>query len=1057
MSEFELLREPCVNLSKIAFLPPAAFDPNSNELKVALKEVNDKLEDFIGRGVSEISSQVADYVFVPIASILKQESVSESATRYILVIISHLLRLTWNKDGMFPEKLSLQLFPLVTYLINPSQKEDELNKKPWEFKEASVQVLKYLMKSIKAQSYSNKFFSIPNKTMQPMAHSITTLLSLLQNSTQYPSLQMDCLQTLTILYKDIVRDGETLSYILPGNVSAISKLLVIPGRNVNFNVVVQALELLEFLISIVYDDIELNAQLDTIQDITDLVESTGEIKKFHDSIAVIDDRSNYGKKHRTTSWLKATSSQVKMSLQTIIPRLLKRGNPSIKKALVNFSSTILTRCCKTLLVCKKLLISALLELEEDPQSLLTQNRSLVKQEINNSLQKLHTNIQFDTAKDIKILDYALTKFCDNDVDIDMVVSTINTITDSLNSQNEPNKLSSVLNSDRIIEQSNNMSISSKFDLSKVSESHARIFHRLTKETETSLKQLLEHIGKSLHRQNQLSHVVDTLVSDFSPNEVQLMHRTTILWVLGSLLRGSMSQSTEENNDIGQYLSFDDSSTMGLSDDLNEACYLVLQFGNDLGNDIVEMAEGGGINREDETGLCTVLSITQTISSIKKKAFEDDLIDYLYIVIDSLASNSTLVRQAAQDCSITIANELYDGDVKTLVLENMDYLIDTISIKLNKGLTDRVCTVLTVIYRIAGYKAIESFRDILETIFKMIDFYHGYAELCLQFFQLFKVVVIEMKHAYLESDTKLLSDERVTASSFAPLGIINFEQLLGALDEEFRERTLINAEIDIEIKAGEPTNFQEYFDQKLKDMNPDSDDEDEDEDEVEEEMHIGEQGKSDISGKDDEDKWVSPIPKESYKVLLQIFAYGDRLLKHNSKQLRVQILDVNSLVVSLLFTQYNSMLPQIAQTWDAIVGCTYDSDYAVVNSACHCLKEIIYYSGDFIIKRFIDLWEPLQEKSSLLKDIRARVSAAKRAVPSKDTRDLVIRPNLPPIVRSSLTSLCLMLLEGISISEMELAEDTIEEMLRYCVDVIPLEQIENTSLLVGDILSTINCL
>ena len=1053
MSEFDLLREPCVNLSKIAFLPHSAFDPNSNELVIALKEVNDKLQDLINRNVPEVSSQIADYVFVPIASILKQESASESATRYILSIISHLLKLAWNKDGTFPEKLSLQLFPLVTYLLNPSQKEDELNKKPLEFKEASVQVLKYFMKSIKVQSYSNNFFSIPNRTMQPMAHSITTLLNILQNSTQYPDLQLDCLQTLTILYNNIVRDGETLSYILPGNVSAISKLLVIPGRSVNFKVVIQALELLESLITIVYDDIELNAQIDVIQDITDIVESTGEIKKFDDSVIVIDDKYSSGKKHRTTSWLKATSAQVKIALQAIIPRLLKRDNPSIKKALIKFSSTILTHCSKTLLVCKQLLLSVLLELEDDPQSLLTQNMPLVKQEINNSLQKLHTNIQFDTAKDIKILDFALTKFSDNDMDIDMVVSTINTIIDCLNSQNEPNKLSPLGNTEKITEQSNSMTISSKFDLSKVSESNAKIFHKLTRETETSLKQLLEHAGKSLYKRDQLSHVIGSLVSNFDPDEVQLMHRTIILWVLGSLLRGTISQPTDENNDIEQYISFDDNSIMGLSDDLNEACYMTLQFSHDLGNDIVEIAEGQGISKENETGLCTVLSITQTVSNIMKKEFKDDLIDYLYIVIDSLASNSTAVRQTAQDCSITIANELYDGDVKTLILENMDYLIDTVSIKLNKGLTNRVCTVLTVIYRIAGYKAIESFRDILETIFKMIDFYHGYAELCLQFFQLFKVVVIEMKHAYLENDIKLLSDEHITASSFAPWGMINFEQLSSALDQEFSDISLLNGDMDLDIKDGESTNFQEYFDKKLKDMNPDSDDEDDGE--GDEDTAMDDHGKDGIPGDHDEDKWVSPIPKESYKVLLQIFAYGDRLLKHNSKQLRVQILDVNALVVSLLFTQYNSMLPQIAQTWDAIVECMYDNDYAVVNSACHCLEEMIHYSGDFIIKRFIDLWEPLQEKSQLLQDIRARKNAAKRTIPSKDTRDLIIRPNLPPVVRSSLASLCSMLLEGISISEMELAEDSIEEMLKYCVDVIPLEQIEKKSLLVGDILSTIN--
>lgn len=155
---------------------------------------------------------------------------------------------------------------------------------------------------------------------------------------------------------------------------------------------------------------------------------------------------------------------------------------------------------------------------------------------------------------------------------------------------------------------------------------------------------------------------------------------------------------------------------------------------------------------------------------------------------------------------------------------------------------------------------------------------------------------------------------------------------------------------------EPSNFQEYFDSKLRE--PDSDD---DEEEREEE----------VEGSSNEytDQWTSPIPSDSYKILLQILGYGERLLTHPSKRLRVQILIVMRLIFPLLSTQHNLLIREVASTWDSIIQCVLCSDYSIVQPACSCVEQMIKYSGDFVAKRFIELWQKLCQDSFILKELR----------------------------------------------------------------------------------------
>lgn len=151
---------------------------------------------------------------------------------------------------------------------------------------------------------------------------------------------------------------------------------------------------------------------------------------------------------------------------------------------------------------------------------------------------------------------------------------------------------------------------------------------------------------------------------------------------------------------------------------------------------------------------------------------------------------------------------------------------------------------------------------------------------------------------------------------------------------------------------------------------------------------------------------------------------------------------------MLATQYSSLLPQVAQAWPLISTLTFDSDYSIVEAACVCLRIMIECSGDFVSKRFVDLWKEVKARSILLKEIKYS-----QIENGQETTSVVVlnRIRFPPITMKALAALNYMLLEGIIIAELFLSDLDIRDMLHCCVQSIPKNEIESKSLHLGDVL------
>ena len=1018
---FKDIRISCVDLSRIAFLPTESFDPNSLALLACLKKVEEKLSTYKD---DSLSQKFADYVFVPIASLLKQPALGESQTEYVLLIIFHLLRICWSSNGKFSEQLGQHLFPLITFLISSDKENQKLISRSDEFKYAGCLALCQFFKSIRSQQYSNEFFTNSKSKLLPaLGHSVTVLLKILEQSPQNNELQLKVLASLEILFQDIISDGEMLSFILPGNVSVFTKILIKPGRQTHYKVCIRTLEVLEKLLVLVYDDFSLQVKINKLTDIREL--SDAKLKhelnqpfSFNEPIVL---SSTDGKTHRDTSWLRATSGQIKIALEAFIPKLLKRNNEAIDEALATFVSILLTRCEKSLHNCENVLVSALVNLQRDPMSKLSSHLVKLKELVNEDLHKLSDMIRFENADKLSSLSFAITILEKNN-EKDMVVNgAIKCLFESVNESIEPPNL--INHKEKIIEESSQITTMVHFE--NLENRNAVIaLPRLSEDMSLKLEKFTYHIGSLLSERDMLNDVVIELISEQvnSPRTQKIV----ALWLSTNFLKAVGKPPKREND----YLQFEPNVNDSYSV-VEEACLIVLEFCNELSQDISMEIEGKGIKKSDEFAVCTILFSIETICAVMKNEFQPELIDYIYTVIDALASPSETIRHVGQSCALTIADTLYHGSVPNMILSNVDYLVESISSRLNSGMTERVSQILMVICQLAGYETIENFKDVIETIFKLLDYYHGYSDLCLQFFQLFEIIILEMKKKYITDETILkIANQHISQSTFSPWGMTDFQQVLNILDKEtqVKDDMVDGNGVDFLKDDNGPSNFQEYFDSKLRE--PDSDDE---EDEVE------------GSPSGEAELWTSPIPRDSYKILLQILGYGERLLTHPSKRLRVQILSAMRLIFPLLSTQHNLLIREVASTWDSIIQCVLCADYSIVQPACTCVEQMIRYSGDFVSKRFIELWQKLCQDSFILKELRIDPT-----VHNHEKKSIGKHVKFPPVTENALVSVVHMVLEGVKITEYLISEAVLEQIIYCCIQVVPVEEISAMSLIMGDI-------
>lgn len=481
------------------------------------------------------------------------------------------------------------------------------------------------------------------------------------------------------------------------------------------------------------------------------------------------------------------------------------------------------------------------------------------------------------------------------------------------------------------------------------------------------------------------------VNDIS---TQYLDKAISLWMANNLLGAYKSRDSKQiqslsNNDsfdINEFLVFElkdsvTNSQIPNESNIEEMSYLIMGKAQELIDEVSSLMNSPeNVTSKNKIQLYKIYefayavaidSIGQLANHLPLSDFQTDfLIDYLYPLLEALTYQSnSLIQMHAVSSLESIVQNYYNGSLELLVMDNLDYLIDCLSLKLSvvSTLTPALPGILLIVLKIAGIKLLltNQLLDVLTKMFILIDSYHGYSALVEGFFIVFEELIQQIKDEYLKQAilSKEESDPSINNSLYKPWGLSNFKQLSTLIDDSNR---LIDPMNDYDSN-------KEYFKRKpdtaFGDQLVDSDDEEDETDET--------------NQNDDQELWNSRIPKDIYFIVQKIFNYGFRLLSHPSTNLRIQIIKTLINIYPILTENHLLLLPIISQHWPVLLTLVSGAstlstfsendpyDYASDNIIVLALEFVIKIVEEdknkgekFLAKKFVEIWEHLSNNSKI---------------------------------------------------------------------------------------------
>lgn len=933
---FNLLRPICIRLSQITFADNEASIIGNRELPSLLDELNILLEKLI-EDYGSLSPKLGDYIFVPLSSMLKTcKDIPEHHVVILFGILSKLTKLCWKEPNSIDKAAFAQLFAVCTFLISPNLENTRLVGQSVEFQMTGLEMLRsfYCTAAFKQKD---------NTILASMAHSITILLILSENGER--EVQLNALDTLGLLI-DSLDDGEILSNVLPGIVSSFVKSMSKPGITTHYSIICTLLLVLKKVLSMVYNDKE-------------LVVSTN-VKKGEVEIKL----ENPGR-HRDVKWIRATSFQMKMAFEGVFPKLVRRDNAQINSALFDLCLTALECSKHSLFPCTELLITTALMCEGGDLRRLR----YYQEEIGYYLRGDQFNVttEFQETKQFVLINNALSVLDGDHLNrFKIPYLILSRVNDSMKAQIE--SILAVKKASPIV--------GTSFELTTAeprTNQAALKLPNISKDTYENVMKTLKHLGSALNPTDLEEAVKGFLSQDYDVRKDSVQQ----LWIVSNLVYGHKTSSAVS------FLTF--------ANDEELACqYDILETANDYISTLSNIDKLDPIQASNVS--IALFSIKQMIETMGVD-FQHEILDYIYNIVECFAANDEMIKDISGDILLYLAQSFYSGSMLVLLEDNVDYLVDGISIRLDNCLFERAYMVLRVLIKFSGFDLVERLNDVMEKMFRMLEYYHGYDNLCIVLLTLFHDVSIEIRKKFIsDNPNESLELQKCNRDSFSPWGMSNIDQLLDILDTQ--KSTLENLQDSEHLEPPEKS-AEEFFKEKFE---ADSDDEEEDT-----------EASSDEQIPHPQADWHSPIPRNAYHLLLRFWAYADRFLTHVSRTVRIKSLSLLILLCPLLSTEQSSFLPSVAKIWSVAVQISQTSDYFQTAKAYELLANLVKHTDSFLLSRVLEFWSMVSQNSSLIVKKLSTPSYYK----SKRNTSQISKPHIPspPIAEallqlSKLIDLCL---------------------------------------------------
>lgn len=973
----------CVDLSQEVSLPQPNYQRIGQLLSQLLHTLNAHYTQHRSQGYV-LARNLADYVFFPISGLLRHLPLPIDVTTYILAIIQFLFDHAWNLDRSHTPEFTEQLLMLTINLCGPEtlKRPRSFQQAAFSLILLLVRLLPAdaFLKSDQGFTELSKIITIDLDTLD--------LFQGLCTAQEDVDIATTALEVLKHLFSRRVVDPEAMAQILPGVVSKLVRFTKNATKIHYSVVVLLITVLKLLISRVFNDRdlnathvVEQDPRAKWQQQAADTTDTTTATEFSDDLTVEIHSTGTV----RTQAWLTATATQLKLSLMVLFKNIAhsQLGKQHAIKPLYRAVISFFGELWHTLFYC---LFSEIYNLGIDVVSLyeamleggdagegitavetmalayheepdIDDRRqvvtNLIKQKLPNLVEtKFAPTLQ--SSDDIKVVHMLMSirlqlevlhrVMTDNQgwwpaTLTRVIIQLCDGIQDQMDRDTRPKRLNKPVEHEVVlpshIDSQHLTQVATKADqVSAATEAYNHSLTTLAKtsdvlsdstdlswfkdfyseEVERALEQFLEALGALANRHQVFTEVIEQLLGQGSVRGINL-------WAVNHLSQNS--PQAQANFDVSEFLNLDDDETME-EDEENQLVPLTVTAAEDVMDELHRRLLGGG-SSSVRFSYGVALDILGSASTMVPKDQYQQLVlmDYLYPMLEALTFPGAIHQHASHSLS-QVAQNYYDGLISQLITDNLDYLVDAITVRLNSGdLTPLLPGLLLVVIKLCGPDLLgqNMLGDVFSLIFVAMDLYHGYPVAMEGFFLVFQEVVNQINNRYVDPTPKI-EDAAVNESSFAPWGMSNSAQLAKFVEDNHQIAHPNYDSTKEYFTRPRDAPFSEMVD---SDDEGDSDDEDEDVD-------------TDAPPSTEVAEWQGPVPQPTWQLAMSIFHYGFKLLSQPHRKLKYQILQVLKAVYPILATNYDKVLPVITANWPVLitmisgVDALHDDDRALVVSA-----------------------------------------------------------------------------------------------------------------------------
>lgn len=142
-------------------------------------------------------------------------------------------------------------------------------------------------------------------------------------------------------------------------------------------------------------------------------------------------------------------------------------------------------------------------------------------------------------------------------------------------------------------------------------------------------------------------------------------------------------------------------------------------------------------------VCLALEAVALEAEKLGSAFRPELVDALYPVLQLMGATNTHVQSHATTCLELLTAACGYESTSAMLVDNVDYLVNAIGLKLNTfDVSPQTPQVLLLMVRLCGASLIPYLDDLVDSIFAILDAFHGYPRLVELLFAVLGSIVSE---------------------------------------------------------------------------------------------------------------------------------------------------------------------------------------------------------------------------------------------------------------------------------------------------------------------------